>query len=95
MTTNETRRSVMQMAWSFLREARIAGKGRSFGDCLRGAWRWIKDMAAYATKFMQRARRAGGRVQFTSLIRSPIARATGAGSQRDFQAAYLTACIGN
>lgn len=95
MAANETRRNVMQMAWSFFREARANGESRSFADCLRGAWAFSKRLAQTAGQFMARARRAGGRVRLSpSLIRSPLGRSLGHGTQRDFQAAYLTARIG-
>ncbi len=67
-TTTETRRSVMNIAWS----AKRAEPARAFADCLRGAWKWVKASAKHAAKFMAKARRNGGRVNFSgSLIRSP------------------------
>ena len=53
-TTNETRRNVMLIAWSFRR----AEAGRSFADCLRGAWAWIKNMTKAAPKLARRLRRS-------------------------------------
>jgi hypothetical protein len=54
--TNETRRRVMNVAWSFRREEPT----RSFADCLRGAWKWIKGMAKTAAHFMARVKRSRG-----------------------------------
>jgi hypothetical protein len=88
---NETRRNVMLMAWSFKRSE----PGRTFADCLRGAWRFSKRMAETAAAFMRRARAAGGQVRFTrSLIRSPLARKLGPGSRADYAASYTTAVVG-
>jgi hypothetical protein len=72
MTTNrpiaETRRSVMNIAWASKRSE----PARAFADCLRGAWKFVKGMAAAAAKMMAKARRAGGRLNLSpSLIRSP------------------------
>ena len=50
--TNDTRRNVMRLAWSFCR----ADAGRSFADCLRGAWAWIKNMAKAAPRLVRRLR---------------------------------------
>jgi hypothetical protein len=45
MTTDETRRSVMTVAWSLFRSAAADGAPRTFGDALAGAWRWVKKLA--------------------------------------------------
>lgn len=67
-TTNETRRSVMLIAWSSKR----AEPDRSLAACLRGAWAWMKRQAATAAKFMARAARNGGLLRLSaSLIHSP------------------------
>ena len=92
--TNQDRRRIMLMAW----DAKRAEPGRDFADCLRGAWRFAKRMADYATKFMRRVRKHGGRVQFSrSLTRSPIERAVSTqprARHADFKAAYTTARVG-
>ena len=65
---NQTRRSVMLLAWSFRR----AEADRAFADCLRGAWKMIKGLAKAATKLKARAGRNSSRLAFSpSLIRSP------------------------
>jgi hypothetical protein len=65
---NETRRSVMNTAWSFKRSE----PARAFAECLRGAWKIIKRLARSAASLMARARRNGGRLNLSpSLIRSP------------------------
>lgn len=67
-TANDTRRSIMNIAWS----AKRTEPARAFADCLRGAWAWVKKSALAAAKMMARARRAGGRLDLSpSLIRSP------------------------
>lgn len=90
-TTNQTRRNVMLTAWSFRR----AEPSRPFADCLRGAWRFTKEMAAEVGRFLARAKKGGGQVRLSrSLVRSPIGRRYGHGSLRDFTAAYTTALVG-
>ena len=82
---------VMGMAWAFWRDARQQGQVRSFGDCLRGAWRMSKRLVEAAVALI------GGRKHLRlskSLIRSPIARSLGANSLGDYRAAYLTARLG-
>lgn len=65
---NETRRDVMRLAWS----AQRAEPARAFADCLRGAWAMIKGLAKSAARLLARAKRSGGRINFSpSLARSP------------------------
>lgn len=45
MTTKETRRSVMTVAWSLFRTAAENDEPRTFSDALAGAWRWVKKLA--------------------------------------------------
>jgi hypothetical protein len=92
---NQTRRSIMLMAW----DAKRTESARTFSDCLKGAWRFARKMAKATANLMARARRQGGRLRLSlSLIRSPIQRAT-ATAQRakwtDFKAAYTTARLGS
>lgn len=79
--TNETRRSVMQLAWEMFRDTVTAGETRTFADALASAWRFTKRMAAAAAKFMATAK--NGRIE----MRSPIARS--AVGRRYGAAAYL------
>jgi hypothetical protein len=44
-TANNTRRDVMNIAWSLFREAAKSGEPRTFADALTGAWRWLKKLA--------------------------------------------------
>lgn len=67
-TTNETRRSVMTVAWSLFREAAKVGQSRTFSDALSGAWRWVKRLHAVRPAWM---RGKGG--PRTVVLRSPIA----------------------
>ncbi|WP_339929488.1 hypothetical protein [uncultured Brevundimonas sp.] len=87
-TTNETRRSVMKIAWSLFREAMTAGDPRSFADALAGAWRWIKKLA-----MMKRPNwsRGGG------IARSAIGRRYGAAAYIGGRSsvAYLAARVGS
>lgn len=91
--TNETRRSVMKVAWALFREAATNGVARPFCDALAGAWRFIKRMAA-----AKKPSRNGGCLEFRSpLARSPIASRYGAMARvggRSSQA-YLTARVGS
>jgi hypothetical protein len=93
IVNNKTRRDVMLIAWDFRR----ADAGRSFADCLRGAWRWVRRMAADTKVFMAKVRGAR-RIDFSpSLIRSPIANATSGqrfGRWADHKAAHMTARLG-
>lgn len=75
MTTNETRREVMTMAWSLYRAEANGPSPRTFADALAGAWRWVKraaERAAEAAAWMGQAR--GKHVRFASMIQSPIRR---------------------
>lgn len=91
--TNQIRREIMLTAW----ELRRGEPSRDFADCLRGAWRFVRSMAAYAAKFVKRTRRAG-RVSFSpSLISTPIGRATTAvirPGRADWHAAKITSRVG-
>lgn len=60
-------RSIMQMAWSFLRSE----PGRAFADCLRGAWKFIRNMDAFAKK-ARWGRGRNRRICFKSPIQSPV-----------------------
>lgn len=86
ITANETRRSVMTVAWSLFRAALTAGEPRTFADALAGAWRWVKKLA----KTRPMASRG------TWQIRSPIARRYGAAAYVGGRAsaAYLASRIG-
>lgn len=48
-TANETRRSVMLIAWDFFRADREEG----FGSALRRAWAWVKKSAAHTKRFLK------------------------------------------
>lgn len=84
-------RNIMRMAWDFYRTARRELEDRTFSDCLRGAWALSRGLAEAARRL---ANRKHLRLS-SSLIRSPIARASGTNRLRDFNAAYLTARIGS
>ncbi len=58
--TNETRRSVMIMAWVFRRET----PAKPFALCLKAAWAWTRKMAKAAAKMAARAKANGGRLYF-------------------------------
>lgn len=58
-------RSIMTMAWSFFR----SDPGRGFGDCLRGAWKFVRNMDAFAKRASWGKRRR--KVCFNSPIQSP------------------------
>ncbi len=83
-------RNIMRMAWDFYRTARRALEDRAFGDCLRGAWSMSRRLAEAAGKLRNRKHLR----QSNSLIRSPIARASGTDRLRDHHAAYVTARFG-
>ena len=53
---NETRRSVMLMAWA----AKRAEPVRTFASCLKGAWAYEKRAAAKARKLLARAKPING-----------------------------------
>lgn len=80
-TTNETRRSVMKVAWSLFREAAKTSEARTFADALAGAWRFIKRMATAKKPAWMKT--TGGRIE----LRSPIARS--AVGRRYGNAAYV------
>jgi hypothetical protein len=85
---NQTRSRVMLIAW----DARRLNPAQPFADCLRGAWKFMKALAAYNP--LRRARHSWSTPPF---IRSPIARATGSqrfGGRSDYRAARLTARLG-
>jgi hypothetical protein len=80
---------IMTLAWSFFRRDRAAG--RSFADCLAGAWRFTKRLDADLKARPMRK----GHHRFAPVIKSPIDRAHGANRRHGaFRAAYLTARIG-
>ena len=64
MTTNETRRRVMLMAWGMFR----ADPVQTFAACLRGAWKLAKAPASRFAKRIAAARANGGRVECGSLV---------------------------
>ncbi len=70
--TNENRRSIMGMAWSFRRDE----PARDFADCLRGAWRWFKGMLKATAALRRRMRGARHIMLAPSLISSPASRVT-------------------
>jgi len=86
-------RNVMQVAWGFRRSE----PGRSFSDCLKSAWAWMRKIAVTAAAFAAQARTAS-RIDFSpSLIKSPIGNATRGqrhGRWLDHRAAYTTARLG-
>ena len=86
--TNETRRSVMKVAWSLFREAAKEGDPRAFADALVGAWRWIKKLVAMKRPTWSR----GGGV-----ARSAIGRRYGAAAYVGGRSsvAYLAARVGS
>lgn len=86
-TAANTRRTVMNVAWSLFREAAKAGEARTFADALTGAWRWVKKLAT--AKRPTWSARAG-------VARSAVVSRYGASAfvgGRSSQA-YLTARIG-
>lgn len=83
-------RRIMLMAWEFYRTARRAAELRSFSDCLKGAWKMMRGLREAAAQI----RGVKSLRLSKELIRSPIARAHGEGSLRDFHGAYLTAQLG-
>ena len=83
---NKTRRSVMLMAWASKRFEPT----RPFSDCLRGAWKFTKDIAKTAAKFAAKARRNGGWTHLSpSLIRSPASNRHGYGTWADRNAGRM------
>jgi len=68
MTANQTRRSVMLMAWGLFR----ADPARAFGDCLRGAWKLIKAPVSRYAKRIVAAHASGARVDCGSLVKAPL-----------------------
>lgn len=95
MTTNETRRIVMKLAWSLFREAAKSGEARTFADALSGAWRFIKRLATTRKPAWMKAK--GGRVELRSpLPRSAVARRYGAAAFVGGRSshAYAAACAG-
>lgn len=95
MTTTETRRRVMTLAWSLFREAAKSGAARTFADALSGAWRFIKRLAATKKPAWMKAR--GGVIQLRSPIaRSAVARHYGAAAFVGGRSshAYAAACAG-
>ncbi len=91
--TNTERRSVMNVAWS----SRRAEPTRSFADCLRGAWKFVKRMLASAERLMAKAHQNGGRISFGSVIRSPTSnalRGSRYGRARDWNAGRAIARAG-
>ena len=53
---NETRRSIMNMAWA----AKRAEPTRSLSSCLKGAWKYEKRAQASARKLLSRAKPVNG-----------------------------------
>ena len=92
--TPQTLREIMLTAWEFRRDE----PARTFADCLRGAWKFVRGMKTATAKLMRRARRSGGRVAFSaSLIRSPVQRATATqrhAGRADWHGGYTTAKLG-
>jgi len=93
MTTErkEHLRRVMTLAWGLFRDP---SDRRTFGEALRGAWRFMKQLAKPCR--LARQLRAGGLVQIKDTLRSPVrqrhgSRATvgGRGSM-----VYLTSRVG-
>jgi hypothetical protein len=80
-------RDIMTTAWEFFRSAAKRGEPFAcFGDSLRSAWRFVRSNLEFVRKYQ------GHPVRFSSsLIRSPIARASGRNGRADFSAAYMTA----
>ena len=93
--TNETRRSVMKVAWGLFREAAKASEARTFADALSGAWRFVKRMAAMKKPAWMKA--TGGRIELRSPIApSAVGRRYGGAAYvggRSSQA-YMAACAG-
>jgi hypothetical protein len=80
-TANQTRRTVMLLAWGSFR----SNTGVAFADCLRRAWRYIKGIGKAPVRH----------IRFSpSLIRSPLGRRLGSFTTADRTAAYTTACFG-
>ena len=63
-------RGVMRVAWDFFRTAKRQQEDRSFGDCLRGAWKLLNGLRELVKSL------AGVKhLRFSeSLIQSPISR---------------------
>lgn len=90
-----TLRFVMSMAWDFKR----GDPSRAFSDCLRGAWKLSKRLAAEGARLRGKARRGNNTLRFSpALYASPIFRATkrqANGRFADYKAAYTTARLGS
>ncbi len=90
----ENLRSIMSMAWDFKR----CELTRSFAECLRGAWKLSKRLAAEGERLRSAARRGGGKVRLSpALYSSPIFRATSRrpyGRYADYKVPYTTARLG-
>lgn len=88
-------RSIMGMAWDFKRTE----PDRAFSDCLRGAWKLSKRLAAEAARLRSVARRGSNTLRFSpALYSSPIFGATRRqpnGRYADYKAAYTTARLGS
>lgn len=83
-------RSLMVRAWAAYREE----PARAFADCLRGAWRAAKRMAAFTASKANPFRR-NTTVHLKPVFRSPIDDACGSDRRHAaFKAAHLTARIG-
>jgi hypothetical protein len=81
--------NLMKLAWSFFRRDRA--EGRTFADCLAGAWRFTKRLAADVKATPMRP----AHYRFAPVIRSPIDRAHGSTRRHAaFREAYMTARLG-
>ena len=86
-------RGIMFLAWDFRRSE----PNRDFADCLRGSWKFVKQIAETAA-VTRKALRYDGRMSFSpSLISRPIQFASATqvrGVHADFKAARVTGRIG-
>jgi hypothetical protein len=82
---------IMHMAWDFYRTAKRSLEERTFGDCLKGAWRMTRALASAIARMPKRGHLRLSR----DLTRSPLRRTFGGDRLGDFNAAYLTARFGN
>jgi hypothetical protein len=92
VTRRNQLRKIMKTAWWFSRSE----PARRFGDCLAGAWRFIRKLDGWVAK-NARAWRSAGRISFAPLTESPIARRLRGDAyarSRGYQAAYTTAQVG-
>lgn len=95
-TTNETRRTVMSLAWGLFRAELNGPAPRTFADALAGAWRFLKRQAERAAPAWAKGSKAR-QIRFAPVVSSPIARTLSGQSYAGVRAAsagFLTSRIG-